>query len=292
MKQRVFVTGSTGFIGSHLSERLRLAGHAVISFKGDLLDLAAAKKSLYQAKPSVVYHLGALVDLSRNYDTALSCIDINIKGTLNLLEALRGSTIKRFIYTSTEEVYGDNKLPYREHQLPNPPSPYAVSKIAAEQLIKLYAYELGFTALLFRIGTAYGPHQPLNRLIPQIILKALQNEDIPLNSGKKKRDYIFIDDVIDALCLALDTSIPHAVEILNLGGGKQYSLRDLVQKILSFSKSESRPQFGAFPDRIFEADEWFLDSSKAKRILKWRPKTSLRVGLGKMIAHYKEKSRE
>lgn len=287
MKQRIFITGATGFIGSHLLRRLESSGFHVSSFKGDLCNLSEIKKAVYESKPSAVFHLGAIVDLSRNYETAVRCIDINIKGTLNLLESLRDLPIDRFVYTSTEEVYGESVLPYTETQVPNPPSPYAVSKIAAEQLIKLYACELGFSAFLFRIGTTYGPNQSASRFIPQIILKALQNSDIPLNSGKKKRDYIFIDDVIDALLLALTVKTTQKVETYNLGGGKQYSLKEMVSEILMLTKSTSQPLFDEFPDRIFEADEWLLDITKAKALLSWQPKVSLKEGLEKMINSYR-----
>ena len=268
-------------------QRLQSQGFQVSLFKGDLRNLSDIKQAVHESKPSVIYHLGAVVDLSRNYETALRCIDINIKGTLNLLESLRDVPLDRFIYTSTEEVYGDSDLPYNESQVPNPPSPYAVSKIAAEQLISLHAQELGFSAFLFRIGTTYGPNQPTSRFIPQIILKALQNESIPLNSGKKKRDYIFIDDVIDALLLPLTVQTEQKMETYNLGGGKQYSLKEMVAEILTLTKSTSQPLFGEFPDRIFEADEWLLDISKAKHNLSWEPKVSLKLGLQKMIDSYR-----
>ncbi len=287
MKQRILITGSTGFIGNHLLKRLEPQGFQVVPFKGDLQNLSEIKHAVAELKPSVIYHLGAVVDLSRNYDTAIRCIDINIKGTLNLLESLRDVPPSTFIYTSTEEVYGESELPYTESQIPNPPSPYAVSKIAAEQLINLYAQELMFSAFLFRIGTTYGPNQPASRFIPQIILKALKNEPIPLNSGKKKRDYIFIDDVIDALLLPLTVQTEQKVETYNLGGSKQYSLKEMVSTILTLTNSTSQPLFGSFPDRIFEADEWLLDISKAKRSLYWEPKVSLKQGLQKMIDSYR-----
>lgn len=287
-KERILITGGTGFFGKNLVKRLKKDDCCISIFQADLKHAKEIRNFILKVKPTTIYHLGAIVDLTRDFKTAQKCIDINIKGTLNLLEALQNSIPDRFIYTSTEEVYGNGSLPYKEGQLPNPPSPYAVSKIAAEQFARIYSQELGFSLFIFRIGTAYGPEQPLTRLIPQIIVKALKNEDIPLNSGTKKRDYIFIGDVIDALVLASNKDIKGSQVTINLGGGVQYSLKELAYKIIELTHSKSKIIFGAFPDRILEADEWLLDNRRAFKTLGWKPETSLRKGLMKMINYYKD----
>lgn len=285
--QRIFITGASGFLGSHLTQALKKKRYVLGTFDKDLVRYKDVELSLKQFQPDIIYHLGALVNLSRNFEVANTCIDVNVKGTLNVLEACRSLHIQRFIYTSTEEVYGDSKIPYKESFLPDPPSPYAVSKIASENLIKLYAHELSFEAVILRIGTIYGPHQNVNRFIPQIIAQALTDTDIPLNSGKKKRDYIYIDDTVEALIKAKNCTLPAQYQILNLGGGKTYSLKYLVQRIMKISKSNSKLLWNSFPDRILESDEWLMDLRNAKKILKWYPHTSLDNGLRKMIASYK-----
>lgn len=283
-KTRVLITGASGFIGSHLDKKLTQDGYLVTRFRGDLRKKTDIQKNLQKSNPAYIYHLGAVVDLSRSYLVAKKCIEINLKGTLNLLESLHKSKIQKFIYTSTEEVYGKNKLPYSEDHLPHPPSPYAITKIASEQFIWQYANELGFDAYIFRIGTVYGPGQIAGtRLIPTIIDKALKNEDIPLNSGLKKRDYIYIDDVVTALTKVLSLKKSGVYEIINLGGGKHYSLREMMRIILRLTDSKSKPLYGAFPDRALEAEEWMLDIKKANKILNWRPKVSLEEGLKKTI---------
>lgn len=286
--KRILVTGGTGFFGKNLIKRLEKDGYSVSIFQLDLTHEREVRNFVRRVKPTTVYHLGAIVDLTRDFKTAKKCIDINIKGTLNLLESLRTNIPSRFIYTSSEEVYGDGPLPYREDQLPNPPSPYAISKIAAEQFARIYSQELRYSLFIFRIGTAYGPGQPFTRLIPQIIVKALKNEDIPLNSGRKKRDYIFIDDAMDALVLANNKDIKGSQVTINLGGGVRYSLKELVSKIIELTQSKSQVIYGAFPDRILEADEWLLDNRKALEILGWKPKTSLDDGLRQMIKYCRE----
>lgn len=286
-KERILITGGTGFFGKNLIKRLEKDDCSISIFKGDLKQAKEIRDFVLKVKPTTIYHLGAIVDLARDFKTAQKCIDINIKGTLNLLEALRNSVPTRFIYTSTEEVYGNGSLPYKEDQLPNPPSPYAVSKIAAEQFARIYSQELGFSLFIFRAGTAYGPHQPLTRLIPQIIVKALKNEDIPLNSGRKKRDYIFIGDVIETLVLAKNKDTMVGSMTINLGGGVQYSLKELATTIVELTHSKSKIILGAFPDRILEADEWLLDNQRAWKILGWKPKTPLKDGLIQMVKYYR-----
>lgn len=287
-KTRVLVTGATGFFGKNLVERLTREGHDIHVFRDDLRKERQVFQTVNTYKPHIVYHMAALVDLSRDYKVAKRCIDINCKGTIILLEALRRAPLERFIYTSTEEVYGDGPLPFKENQLPSPPSFYAVSKVAAEHMATIYAQLMNFQLFIFRIGTAYGAYQPPSRLIPSIILHALKNEDMPLNSGKKKRDYVYIGDVVDALYRAGTRRVEAKITVCNVGGGKQYTLAALVERVLKLTGSTARALYGVYPDRILEADEWLLNNANAYKVLDWKPQTSLDAGLKKTIAFYQE----
>ena len=298
-EKTILVTGTTGFLGRRLVKRLNNEDYDLCltslesnkdlsSKKLDLLNYRDIEKVIKKIKPTIIYHLGAIVNLSRDYEVAQQCIDINIKGTLNLLESLRIYTPKQFIFTSSEEIYGDNLLPFKENQLPQSPSAYAISKIAAEDLCKMYAKELGFYLVIFRIGTIYGPEQPLSRFIARIIVKALKNENILINSGEKKRDYIYIENVVNALILSQKIKLNHQVETINLGGQKSYQLKKLVELIIKLTKSRSKVIIGAFPDRVSEADEWLMDITKAKKLLNWKPNTSLEAGLKETINYYKK----
>lgn len=298
-KKRILITGATGFFGKNLTKRLGgdkdniylTSSHGdrkLDIFKLDLLDYKRLRSKIKEIKPQIIYHLGGLVNLSRDIKTAQKCIDINIKGTLNLLESLKEFIPDKFIYTSTEEVYGKGPIPYKEDQLPHPPSGYAISKIAIEHFCKNYAMELGFQTVINRIGTSYGPGDSLKRLIPQIIYKALKNENIPLNSGKKRRDYVYIDDVIDALVLEKEVNIKSKNEVINIGGGIAYSLIELVEIILSYTKSRSKLIVGVLPERALERKKWLLDITKARELLEWKPKTSFKAGLIKTINDYKK----
>ena len=282
------ITGAGGFLGSQLVKRLNTEkNYDLFTDRIDLLDPRELKSAINEIKPDVVFHLASYVNLSRDFLTAKKCIDANINGTLNLLEALRNCPPSKFIFTSTEEVYNGASIPFSENQTLDPPSPYSVSKIASEYLCKLYTKELDFSLIIFRLATFYGPENPTHRLIPQIIINALNNNDILLNSGEKKRDYLYVNDAVDALEKAIKKTQKEKIEIINLGGGKLYTLRDLVNKVMAITNSKSKIIYDAYPDRVMEADEWLLDIKKAEKILGWKPKTTLDEGLQNTIAYFK-----
>lgn len=289
MKQRILITGATGFLGSNLLERLREdSGLAVFAKKFDLTNSQDVISYIKISKPDIVYHLGALVDLTRSFDIARKTAEANIVGTVNLLEALMKHPAKKFIFASTEEVYGEGRLPYKETDGANPPSPYAVTKLTGEHLVRLYASRISENSLVLRIGTMYGPHQPERRFIYQIIHKALNNEDIPLTAGTNTRDYIYVDDVVEALVSAKETTYSEPFEIINVGSGHMTSLTQLAEVIVEASGSSSRLRLGAIPDRIGEAKEWLSDITKAKKILGWVPKTDIQTGIKKTILWIKK----
>ncbi len=202
----ILITGITGFIGQHLANALQAHGAKVLGITGrqdkrlpgianiDLRDQVRLKEYVQEVHPSIIFHLGAYVALDRNYETARSCIDTNIQGTLNLLDAVSNmkTPVKRVVFLSTEEVYGRSPLPYREDQPVFPPSPYAISKIAGEHFLALYRAACGLPTIVLRLATVYGPLQPLNRFIPRTIKAALLHEDIAMNSGTSPRDYVYV----------------------------------------------------------------------------------------------------
>ncbi len=299
INKTIVLTGANGFLGSCLLTSLQKKYSTVIATSGhknnnhtilevNLLDFKKIKDAITHYKPDIVIHTGSLVDLSRDYTIGLNCIDNNIKGTLNLVEALRTNPSKKIIFTSTEEVYGSGTVPFVETQTPQPPSLYSVSKLAAEHITSLYASELNIALVILRIATFYGPCQPPRRFIPQMIERALTNKDVLLNSGLKKRDYIYIEDVINGILLACETNLDNKFEIINIGGGKSYTLEYLAQQIVHAAKSSSKIVKNAFPDRIGEAQEWILDISKAKKLLQWKPKISLQQGVIEEVAYFKK----
>lgn len=289
---KILVTGATGFLGKNVCKRLlSMPGMADILMTGghedietsiqklDLTNFVNVSDYINETRPDIVFHLGGFVDLTRTFDVAKRCINVNVIGTTHLLEALSRNPPKCFILASTEEVYGEGDIPYKEENTTYPPSPYSISKLTAEHMSRMYAIQCGYPLIIFRIGTMYGPHQPEHRYIHQTINKALANEEIPLNSGTKKRDYIYVDDVVDAMVKVFELKRYHGVEVINLGSGTNMTLKSLVEKIVRLTNSTSTLRIGQIPDRISEADDWLLDIVKAKKILDWEPKTDIESGL-------------
>lgn len=298
-KMVMLITGADGFVGSNACRYYQKRGWAVHGFSEkssvidgikitavNLLDYDGLRKKIYKIQPDVVLHLGALVVLDRSFEVAKRCIDVNIHGTLNLLEAVKDLPLERFVFFSTEEVYGKNTLPYKENQLLLPPSPYSVSKIAGENLCLLYKEWYALPVVIFRMATVFGPYQPITRFIPTLITKALKNEEVPLNSGKNKRDYLFVEELIEATEKAL--SAEKAIgQIFNIGGTKSFSGKELAEKIITLSKSTSKILLNAFPDRSGEARLWKMNNAKARRLLGWKPRASIDEDLQKTINFYR-----
>lgn len=299
MKKKLMLTGATGFLGSHFAARIYPCNYQTHLFSRhadparnihtmDLTVFSSVQKIVVDIEPDVIVHLGGLVNLTRDFEVAKKCIDSNILGTLNLLEATRGHAPKLFIYVSTEEVYGNSPIPYKEEtSLTHPPSPYAMTKLAGEHLCDMYGRYLGFPVVILRIGTMYGPGDSVKRFIPGIITRAIRNEDILLNSGKKARDYVFVEDAIDALMACLGRQNQVGTMVVNIGGGRPYTLRVVVQKIIALCHSTSVIHFNALPDRMLESDIWHMDITNARKVLGWTPKTSLTGGLGQAIRYYR-----
>lgn len=300
-KKIILITGASGFIGHNacnyfLKNGWKVFGLAdkgavpigVLPMHVNLLNFKKLKKEIKKIKPSVVLHLGALVVLDRSYTVAKKCIDVNIKGTLNLVESLKDVDLNKFIYFSTEEVYGGNKVPFMESQIPFPPSPYSISKVAGENFCLLYRDLYNFPAVVLRIATIFGYNQPKSRFIPNMIVQAINNKPILLNSGKNMRDYLFVDSLLDAINKIIKSR--NAIgEIFNIGHANSLSGKDLAEKIIKLSGSQSKIVLNSFPDREGESKIWKMNNIKAKKILNWMPEKSIDDNLIKTINFYKNK---
>ena len=301
---RAFVTGGMGFLGSHLVSGLVRQGHrvyvfdqesaladggssaeSVVKVTGDLLDTKSISAALEISKPDVVFHLAAVVNLDRSLDIADACMRVNVLGTLNLLRALEGKSLVSFVLPSSVEVYGHGPIPFREDQVAAPPSPYAVSKLAAEQLALSLYRSKGFPAVVIRIATAYGPRQPNHRLIPSLIAAFARGERPALSNPDLSRDFLYVDDVVKGLTVAADCTAAHG-EIINLGNEETHTIRSVAEMVRSLMSVALSPRYGAKPARANEARVWATSNEKARNILDWKPETVLSDGLEQTIASY------
>lgn len=301
---RCLVTGAAGFVGSHLAERLLREGYEVIGIdcfvpyyprwmkeknvapllshprfrwlEGDLLqtDLAA----LLGQGVAYVFHQAAQAGVRASWGKEFADYTaLNILATQRLLEAAKTHPPQKFIYASSSSVYGDvATLPMHEDALPKPVSPYGVSKLAAEHLCYLYWKNFGIPTMALRYFTVYGPRQRPDMAFHRFLRFILEDRSIPIyGDGQQTRDFTFIDDVVEANLLALSTSV--VGEVLNIGGGTTITLRDAIE--VCAEVVGKCPRLDIRPVEKGDVRQTLADVTRAKHVLGYRPKVSLREGL-------------
>ena len=278
-ERKVLVTGGDGFIGSNLVTRLAKEGAVVttLSKRNDSLahehynvDISKPIPSNYLKGCEVVFHLAGIADpkiCERNPDVAFS---VNTIGTLNVLEACRKNNIEKVVFSSSAHVYGRPLyVPIDEGHPLAPSTVYGRSKAAAEHICMNYG------ATILRFFNVYGPNQKGSFLIPTI-LSQLGKKEISLMNFSSKRDFIYINDVINALLLSAD----YGGDYFNIGSGRSYSAREITLIICSIAKKQ--PKLREIGETSGVRD-LVADIRKAKKLLRWRPKTSLESGLKKVV---------
>lgn len=303
----VLVTGSTGFIGYHLTHRLCREGARVTALVRDIDRLGRLEPLRHQLNlwegdlsassftaasddaPQYVFHLAA-ANVDRPLDDWSGAIDANITGTANLLQWCsrdeQSAALKAFVYTGTPFEYGPSDEPRGEDDALRPPNFYAASKASGWLFCQAFAELHELPIVGARPFLTYGPDQGTKRLIPAVIIAALQEREIPLTGGKQLRDFIYIDDVVDGLLRVAQTPTARG-EMFNLGSGMGVTLREVVQRILDLSGSPVPFAFGALPYRKGELWDLRADVTKARELLGWQAQISLDTGLSQTIDWYR-----
>jgi len=295
---RIFITGVAGFLGSALANRLVRSGHSVrglddlstgdpgallpdIHFtRGDINDRPKIWTLLQEV--DCVYHLAARVLVPesvlypRDYNT------VNVGGTVTLMEAMRDVGVRRVVFISSGAIYGDQAIqPVGEDAIPNPRSPYAVSKLAAEYYIRTIGALYGIETVCLRVFNVYGPGQhmpPVHApVIPNFLRQASLNGTLVLSGdGNQTRDYVYINDVVNAMMAA--ASEPGANQaIINVGSGKDISVRELVHLVLEVTGG--KPEIVYNPRNERGPARMCADLALARQKLDYKPSTSLKEGL-------------
>jgi UDP-glucose 4-epimerase len=304
----VLVTGAAGFIGSHLARRLVADGadvHAVTGtvsalypvrlvdlragitlHQANLTDRSALDVVVARARPQVVFHLGAYTHVYRSWDRVGECIQTNVQGTVNLLQALAGPGYQRFVNVGTSEIYGGVAVPFREDGEVQPLSPYAVTKAAAERCCAIFQRRHGWPIVMVRPFNAFGPQQTPDRVIPEIVCRALRGQELLMTRGQQTREFNFVEDIADGLVRA---GLADGVdgEIVNLGCGEEIAIADLAVTVLGLLGDPIVPRLGALPDRDNEIWRMCCDNGKARSLLGWSPAHDLRAGLERTIEWYR-----
>lgn len=295
MNDKVIVTGGAGFIGSHLVDRLISMDYDVLVIdnllngsKDNINENAEFLKKdicdedldsvVKKYSPSFVFHLAAQIDVRKSLADPLWDEGINIRGTLNLLEAVAKAKIKKIIFSSTGgAIYGEGKYA-DEELLPEPLSPYGVAKLSCEHYLRVYSKwkNVPFTSL--RYGNVYGPRQdPYGEagVVAIFCNQLIKNEKSVLyGHGTMIRDYIFVSDVVEANILSMNGGDG---ETYNIGTGRPTTVQELFSILKDISGKNVDPELA--PAREGEISEIYLNCEKAKNELKWEPKISLKQGL-------------
>jgi NAD dependent epimerase/dehydratase len=307
--KKIVVTGASGFIGSHLVERLVTHGARVCAFlhynsrndlgllalldeailreveiiTGDLLDQEAVRTALKDRE--IVFHLGALVAIPYSYLQPLSFVQTNILGTAHVLNAALAHGIERLIHTSTSEVYGTAQYHLIDEKHPLvAQSPYAASKIAADKLVESYHFSFGLPVATIRPFNTYGARQSARAVIPTIIAQALSQDVIRLGATFPRRDFTYISDTIEGFLRIAECD--RAIgEVVNLGSGKAVSINEVVTRVGAIL-GRSLPILSE-PSRLrpvhSEVGVLAADNHKAATLLGWQPTVSLEEGLRKTL---------
>jgi len=303
------VTGGAGFIGSHIAERLVKKGHRVrvldnfVSGKrenlrsilsdielieGDLRDIEAVKKAARGVE--YIFHQGALGSVPRSIEDPASYFASNITGTLNLLQAARDAGVRRVVYASSSSVYGDSPaLPKHEMMTPMPLSPYALTKLSAEQTCQVFTRVYGFETVSLRYFNVFGPRQDPNSeyaaVIPRFISLMLRGQQpIIFGDGQQTRDFTYIENVVDANLKAMYAEQASG-EAINIACGKSLSLLELVSILNELLGA--RIEACHAPERQGDIKHSLADISKARQLLGYEPRIGIREGLSKTLDWHK-----
>lgn len=306
--KRVFVTGATGFIGSHLVRRLVNAGadvHILLRNNSstyrindvikrlhlwhvDITDYKSLCLCYREIKPEIIFHLAVFRNVERVPELIEPMFEINLRGTANLLRAIadEGVVLECFINTGTCEEYGDGPVPFEETQRESPVSPYSASKVAATYLCQMLFKTKGMPIVTLRPFLTYGPYQLSDMFVPSLISHCIQGKNFSMTLGDQTREFNYIDDIIDAYLLVPGRKDAIG-EIINIGNGIEYNVRDVGDKIISMMKSKNQLLVGSLPKRPGEARNFYCNNEKAKRLLGWSSKISLDDGLKRTIKWYR-----
>jgi len=302
----ILLTGATGFVGSHLLKRLINEECKVhISIRNDnsiwrikrlmdkcyfhKLDLTHTKKVrllLNDIKPDIVFHLAAY-GVDYRQDDIKKAIDINIKSSICLYQSFLENGGLRFVYTGTSLEYGSLDRPIAEQDPYNPLGLYGITKNAAANLLSTISNRHDADGLIIlRPFGAFGESEGAYKLFPLLINSLSKGRFLKLTECEQIRDYIYINDLIDAFVMCADARLENSVECINIGSGQGISLKDIALLIAEeLGSDKDLLCFGAIPYRPDEIMSSIADIRKARRILGWTPKTSLKDGIKNMIDH-------
>ncbi|MBI2503701.1 MAG: SDR family oxidoreductase [Candidatus Latescibacteria bacterium] len=305
------VTGGAGFIGSHLVEELLQRGEQVRVLDNfstgkrdnlrevlDRIELIEGDLRSYhtvrQAVQGVDYvlHQGALPSVPRSIDDPITTNEVNVGGTLHVLDAARDAGVKRVVYASSSSIYGpDPQLPVRESMAPRPVSPYAVAKLAGEKYCHVFSKVYGLETVALRYFNIFGPRQDpasqYSAFIPKFVVGIMKGRPLTIDGdGTQAKDFTFVSNVVEANLLALEAEGVSG-EVFNVGCGRMTSVSEVVGHIRLIVGAEGRITHG--PPRPGDVPHSLADISRARAQLGYEPRVDARQGLAQVVAWFQAK---
>lgn len=306
--RRVLITGGAGFIGSHVAEyfagldgvevvvldNLRsgfernLDGLGVQFVKASILDRDVVFETAKGA--DFIFHLAAMVSVPESMDKPAECVEVNVQGTLNVLDAARAAGVRKVVLSSTAAIYGDDPAPSkREDMVPAPLSPYAITKLDGEYYLRMYSREHGLGTVSLRYFNVFGPRQNLKSqyaaVVPIFIQRALGNKNLTIyGDGEQTRDFIYVKDVVAANVLAAST--PAMEGAYNVARGGKMTVNELAQTIITELKSTSKVDYEK--ERAGDIKHSVADVSRITAC-GFAPKVPLDVGLQHTIEYFTQR---
>lgn len=304
---KILITGGAGFIGSHIVEsyqdrtdeirvldnlrsghRRNLDGLAHTFIEGSVTDRALVRETVRGV--DLVFHMAALVSVPESMEKPLECVDINVRGLLHVLEESAAAGVRKLVFASSAAVYGDNPaVPKVETMLPEPKSPYAITKLDGEYYLDMFRREGRLETAALRFFNVFGPRQDPKgayaAAVPIFIEKAVRGEDLTIfGDGGQTRDFIYVKDIVSALSFAAETS--GVTGVFNAGHGGQITINELAEKIIAAAGSSSRIAHAA--ER--PGDVRHSRASAGKLMAAgWKPRHSLDEGLATTLASFASK---
>lgn len=297
MKKKYLITGSSGFIGSVLLRKLldnnkdvyiilRKQSNTwrindlldkVTVIHSDLSNVSELTQIIKKIKPNIIFHLATNGAYSYQKD-ADQIIHTNILGTWNLLQACNTINYELFVNTGSSSEYGFKKFAMREADILEPASYYAVTKCAQTLLCSHIAKQEKKPIVTIRPFAVFGPYEEPKRFVPTLMKALLFNKKMDLVSPETARDFIYIDDIVDAY-LKINELKNNPGEYFNIGSGIQSTIKDVVETAIKITGKNIKLKWGSMENRNWDTANWVADISKARQLLKWTPKTNLEQGI-------------
>ena len=308
MKRKIFITGASGFIGSNLTRNLLKENqvHVLIRensdlwrindimkdsnlkiYKADLFQKEVLKEILKKINPHIIIHTAVYGGLPKEKDSE-KITQTNIIGTINLLNASQDIDYTHFINTGSSSEYGRKNSPMKETDLLEPNTEYGVSKVAATLYSNCFSRQKKKSVVTLRLFSPYGMFEEKGRLFPYVIMSCLRDKDIQIGNPNSVRDFVFVDDVLDAYKKVIDSNNIFNGEVFNVGSGEQHSVEEVLNRIFEVCGKKVKATYGEEKKRVYDSYKWVADNTKTKNVLGWQPKCSFADGAAKSVEWFKK----